>query len=90
VVRCQEIGWLRDSGQPESTGWSTYALGQLRGAAARWADAKYPAPERAPEWADFDRNLRAEFTPFNTVRELSMIVVLQEDYVDKANLSTDG
>jgi hypothetical protein len=66
-IRCQEIGWLRE-GQPNSDGWSTYAIGQLRGTAGTWAGAKYP--DAAPEWADFERSLQAEFTPLNTVREL--------------------
>jgi hypothetical protein len=69
LIRCQEIGWLRNS-QPDSTGWSTYAIGQLRGPAGRWADAKYPSNEMPPAWDDFVRDLRAEFTPLNTVREL--------------------
>jgi hypothetical protein len=69
VIRCQEIGWLKD-GQPETTGWSTYAIGQLRGAAGTWADAKYPSSSGTPDSADFERSLRAEFTPLNTVREL--------------------
>jgi hypothetical protein len=67
LIRCLEIGWLKD-GQPDSTGWSTYAIGQLRGSAGRWADAKYLST--GPEWVDFVRDLRAEFTPLNTVREL--------------------
>jgi hypothetical protein len=66
-IRCQEIGWMSDD-QPNTGGWSTYAIGQLRGAAGTWADGKYP--DKAPEWADFERGLQAEFTPLNTVREL--------------------
>jgi hypothetical protein len=66
-IRCQEIGWMSD-GQPNTDGWSTYAIGQLRGAAGTWADGRYP--DTAPEWADFERGLQAEFTPLNTVREL--------------------
>jgi hypothetical protein len=68
-LRCHEIGWLRE-GQPEEEGWSPYAIARLRGAAGRWADGKYPPSGAAPKWADFERSLRAEFTPLNTVREL--------------------
>jgi hypothetical protein len=68
-LRCHEIGWLRD-GQPEEDGWSPYAIARLRGAAGRWADGKYPPSGATPKWADFERSLRAEFTPLNTVREL--------------------
>jgi hypothetical protein len=66
-IRCPEIGWMSD-GQPNTDGWSTYAIGQLRGAAGTWADGRYP--DAAPEWADFERGLQAEFTPLNTVHEL--------------------
>jgi hypothetical protein len=68
-LRCHEIGWLRE-GQPEEDGWSPYAIARLRGAAGRWADGKYPPSGASPKWADFERSLRAEFTPLNTVREL--------------------
>jgi hypothetical protein len=37
----------------------------------------------------FERN-SPRSTRFASCRALSIIVVLQEDYVDKANLSTDG
>jgi hypothetical protein len=69
--RALQLGCTGPDGHPLTNGWSTAAILQLRGTAARWVDSEFPRGTY-PDWETFTSAFIRRFTPADATDQLKL------------------